>query len=487
VPLHGILVPCLLWAFASAAPVWSAELIQVRVGSHPTFTRVVFEFDVATGYRIERRADGEAEDVIVVTLDAAARPRNIVSRSPGVASVSVEEGFDRAVARISTRKAGLPIKEMILRNPPRVVLDLMLGESAPVAVAVEPIPVPAVAEPEPVSEPAPAPAVAEPEPVSEPTPAPAVAEPEFATAEPESEPEVVAEPVAPPDSVVDEFAEEEGLGEPVRVAGEERASEAAPDFPGSPDGRVDRRRVVEMPPAAQAESRKVPFDTTTAGAIAGGVLALILVAFFAVRRRRALPNDMDVTALAAESEAQDEAGDDGRIPKDGFSMDGPAIGQASSAEDFEIGVSEPTSDENKPIDSIATGPAAAPGLFDEALQEKEAETMENQDLPITRIDSEAPTHLGVGAGLVGTGEDSGIASIVQELESRIAHLETRLDESVDARERLERQVAAQSEELRVQRAAIARTQRALRSLNRSEEDQATEPALREPPKPAGPQ
>ena len=66
------------------------------------------------------------------------------------------------------------------------------------------------------------------------------------------------------------------------------------------------------------------------------------------------------------------------------------------------------------------------------------------------------------------------------LERRVAQLETRLDESVDARERLERQVAAQSEELRVQRAAIARTQRALRSLNRGVEEQATVPALREP-------
>ena len=36
-----------------------------------------------------------------------------------------------------------------------------------------------------------------------------------------------------------------------------------------------------------------------------------------------------------------------------------------------------------------------------------------------------------------------------------------------------------AEELRVQRAAIARTQRALRSMSRSEDDQATEPALRE--------
>ena len=70
------------------------------------------------------------------------------------------------------------------------------------------------------------------------------------------------------------------------------------------------------------------------------------------------------------------------------------------------------------------------------------------------------------------------------MERRIAQVEARLDESIDARERLERQVAAQSEELRVQRAAIARTQRALRSLSRSEEDQATEPAPRDPNKPS---
>ena len=60
-------------------------------------------------------------------------------------------------------------------------------------------------------------------------------------------------------------------------------------------------------------------------------------------------------------------------------------------------------------------------------------------------------------------------------------------EAVDARERLERQVAAQTEELRVQRAAIARTQRAVRNMARPEEDTAaTEPALRDPVRPDGP-
>ena len=65
--------------------------------------------------------------------------------------------------------------------------------------------------------------------------------------------------------------------------------------------------------------------------------------------------------------------------------------------------------------------------------------------------------------------------VIEELERRLAHLETRLEEVVDAKERLERHVAAQTEELRVQRAAIARTQRVLRGVVKSD-DLATEPA-----------
>jgi hypothetical protein len=65
--------------------------------------------------------------------------------------------------------------------------------------------------------------------------------------------------------------------------------------------------------------------------------------------------------------------------------------------------------------------------------------------------------------------------VIEELERRLAHLETRLEEVVDAKERLERHVAAQTEELRVQRAAIARTQRVLRTVVKPD-DLATEPA-----------
>ncbi len=74
--------------------------------------------------------------------------------------------------------------------------------------------------------------------------------------------------------------------------------------------------------------------------------------------------------------------------------------------------------------------------------------------------------------------------VTRELERRITSLENRLEESANERQKLDRQVAAQTEELRVQRAAIARTQRAVRNLSRPEEEGATEPALREP-KPPG--
>ena len=82
--------------------------------------------------------------------------------------------------------------------------------------------------------------------------------------------------------------------------------------------------------------------------------------------------------------------------------------------------------------------------------------------------------------MAGMADNSEIMRMLREFEQRVAGLETRLDEVTESKERLERQVAAQTEELRVRRAAIARTQRALRNLSRSEEDSPTEPALRDP-------
>jgi len=92
-----------LATLAFAAPSGAGELVAIRVGEHPAFTRVVFELDVAGGYRIERDAAGEAPDVVRVTLDAASPERRIASGSSGVEAVAVEAGSPRSVARIDTR------------------------------------------------------------------------------------------------------------------------------------------------------------------------------------------------------------------------------------------------------------------------------------------------------------------------------------------------------------------------------------------------
>jgi hypothetical protein len=116
-----------------------------------------------------------------------------------------------------------------------------------------------------------------------------------------------------------------------------------------------------------------------------------------------------------------------------------------------------------------TYPAAGPGLFDDESEKGDMDMA--AQIPIERTRMTPPP-----------GADVESAPPVRDLERRMTQLESRLDQVNEARERLERQVAAQSEELRVQRAAIARTQRALRGMTRSG-DEATEPALRDPAKP----
>jgi hypothetical protein len=199
-------------------------------------------------------------------------------------------------------------------------------------------------------------------------------------------------------------------------------------------------------------------------------------------RKRSLPNDLDVSdfedapgdgAVAVDSETSD------RIPVEGFSMnDSPTEDPAPQVESPAPLVEEQNTAAYSLSEVAAETTEPETGLYDEDSEGEKPMDMDTSNLPTERDDFSAPP------AAVMSGGDSDVSQLVQELAGRIANLETRLDEANDSRERLERQVAAQSEELRVQRAAIARTQRALRSLSRSEEDQATEPALRKPSQPA---
>jgi hypothetical protein len=72
-----------------------------------------------------------------------------------------------------------------------------------------------------------------------------------------------------------------------------------------------------------------------------------------------------------------------------------------------------------------------------------------------------------------------VAEPVDEDDRRIVHLEKQVAELSEAKDRLERQISAQTEELRVQRAAIARTQRVLRSIApKGDDEQPSEPLVR---------
>jgi len=440
----------------------------------------VFELDEPSGYRVERQtlADGTGE--LIVTIEASSEGRNILSRSPLLDVVSVDQSLGRAVARIRLREGELAIREMILTGPPRIVLDVMAPEDKPIPEAMTP-------KPEVVAEVIPEP---EPEVVAEviPEAVPVV------DLQPEPEPEVVAEVIPEPEPVVDLQPEPEpGLGadvisepelfaEPLpegfeaaaEDAGEaelpeaeaivEAPSEPATEMPEPPVAEPEAEEVVALVPEPapphgdEGGGFELPFGITPLRAALAGLLLILAVAAVFLRRR-SIPSDVDPTTVGVDLDDED-------------SFEAEPMGAAESAE---LEDSPPHGTEDG-VGAFAASEDA--GFFEGPERRGSAMQSETQELPIEQGSAEAPPTLGGE-------EESQLMEIVQEMQRRMAHLESRLDESNAARERLERQVAAQSEELRVQRAAIARTQRALRGLTRTEEE-ATEPALRGPAKDANP-
>jgi hypothetical protein len=534
-----------------AAPAQANRIVQVRVGNHPTFTRLVFEMDAFTGYQVARQMGADGSEQLTVTLEASTRSREITSKSVGIASVNIPESTDQAIAKIQLRKPGLQMKEMILSNPPRIVLDFVHSAAAVAELTGDPYAKPAPAEPKPVAKvvepkPAPKPVAKVVEPKPAPKPVAKVVEPKAApkpvakVVEPKPEPEtaiakvvepkplpemkpvsVPVEPTPPAAAMGTSDAVEESEGVASSIADEaerraealrdsipgvhkrepaesridpsaetapEKIADAADPTGGAPLGSASRVAksatddAKQRPPSPSDATRRadkpkpadsgMPFGALT---LAGIAVAVLIVLVVAVRlfRRRSLPQDLDVTTLADafddDAAASDGAASD-RIPAEGFAMsdsptdEGSAEPQVEEQNTAAYSLNEVAANETEPVT----------GLYDEDSEGEKPMDMETTDLPTERENFSVPP----AAAAMGGG-DSDMSQLVQELASRIANLETRLDEANDSRERLERQVAAQSEELRVQRAAIARTQRALRGLSRSEEEQATEPALRD--------
>jgi hypothetical protein len=236
------------------------------------------------------------------------------------------------------------------------------------------------------------------------------------------------------------------------------------------------------------------FDMKTIG---GGlaVLALLGLVGLVVMRRRASYEVMDAGEFASDPLAADnpfaELGDD--LAVGGSTEPGTPASALVDTPDSAL----PDTPDSTPVQAsgVETGEDASSSLQEDLFGAPAAEA-ETGPIPqesgtggeTMESMSETPASPmmdGAAAAMAGGGGEE-VMSMLRAFEQRIAGLESRLDEVSEAKERLERQVAAQTEELRVQRAAIARTQRAVRNLNRPEDEAPTEPALRDPARPGGP-
>lgn len=98
----------------------AGNLREVRVGSHPTFSRLVFELDVPTSYRLDQKNGSE----LLIILGATSKGLNIRSKSKFISSVSVAKGDEKVIAHVRLNGDDLQIKEFVLSNPHRIVIDI---------------------------------------------------------------------------------------------------------------------------------------------------------------------------------------------------------------------------------------------------------------------------------------------------------------------------------------------------------------------------
>jgi hypothetical protein len=443
-----------------AAAAQAARVTDLRVGVHDDYTRVVLETDASVEPRVDR-----TDTEVVVRLDAGSAPRAVaVAKSRIVESVRVTPTNGGSEVRIRLRQPAA-VKQFALRSPDRLVFDL--SQAAPGAAAAPP----PAAEPEPAEPEAPAPRAATPPPAPPPraAPEPAPADAGVDEGTPEAEPE-------PGIGMASDFEEglegEVGLAEPEErelLEGGRMAATSPPDEEAEAEATPRTDQPMPMPKPVPPPARDggaldflpAPLDQPLTLVI----LAVLLVGLFVLSRMRGRRAQ---AARLSPFDAEDV----------GEPLGGPTAPE--QVEEAERQGAAPADDEDEyPAPRVhATGSAVAgdddkqPSIFDEPAPAAGAGG--------STMDTPAGTAIGDAGARAATGAASGLAGAgapVDELERRLAHLEQRLEELVDAKERLERQVAAQTEELRVQRAAIARTQRVLRGMARPE-DEASEPVPR---------
>jgi len=209
---------------------------------------------------------------------------------------------------------------------------------------------------------------------------------------------------------------------------------------------------------------------------------LLAAVVLAVRRRRRDEDDDPLYSVMSADDAgaddEDMRGQDHEDPIVEWGGNPDAAEQPTYAAATNFDADEPISRDGS--QQLALGrlqvpaseePAASPTVAD---ADPDDSLFDGPGAPL--VATPQPTSISVPSDSSYGGDASRIAG---EIESRVKDMERRIEQLAEARERLERQVAAQTEELRVQRAAIARTQRVVRTMTKGE-DLATEPVPRAP-------
>jgi hypothetical protein len=460
----------------------AVRVIDVRVGQHGEFTRVVFDLDGPARYRIERSEAGASVPELVVHFDAGAQPKAVRTLSKVIGSVRLEPRPDGAVARIALLSPDVHTVEETLSSPPRIVIDLRASTPAEAAAAKPSAKAAPPERPEaqaPAAAPPPAPAA----------PPPATARPPRTTAEvieaqadaaaarlldgqaapkPSGSPSASGTPAAPPEAAA---------GPAERPAAPAEA--ASPPSPALAPPGSEAPRETGNPGALGAPPPPPPLVSpfSEPGRVVAGAVLLVVGVFvwFLVRRRDtdqaahagALPADAFLDRMSAFGDAGERAVDepaDTEERTEALPLFAAVSATERTGEVHTSGSGAPAHE-----DSLFGGPPSAALAGDKGPGEAAAEgagLAPGERMGGTPVAAVPHTEESLGRAL-------------RDLEQRLALIEQRLARDADARERLERQVVAQTEELRVQRAAIARTQRVLRTLSRPE-DLATEPVIKSP-------
>lgn len=439
----------LLCSALIAAPGHASSLKDVRVGPHGEYTRVVLETDGKTSYSLN-----QGSDAITIELQATATPRAVAAKSQQLSWVRVEPQAGGSLVRIEL-KGPARVKQMVLTGPDRIVLDVYgTGEAAP----------------------------------SRPPSKPALAPREAARAVPAPAPSAEAQPAQPRLDEEDKLVHEEAeklLGPSAEtLPGDEvAATEGAPgEEQAAPEAATPEAAApaVEQPPLPSPGPAAAPAPPSTKGRkglldwlgdpyiLAG--LAIVMAALFVIlRRRRPAPKAKAKTVEGPPREEEASAASLFQAPEPPADTEPISVGEAEEA-----APSVPPPAAEGPAESMPSDEGISPFDFEPPPTEPEKPEMGRaQGATLSTIASVTSTAAYETTSPIATG-----GLDLAELERRLALLEQRLEEVIDAKDRLERQVSAQTEELRVQRAAIARTQRVLRTVVRPEDESGSEPVLK---------